>query len=133
VPTFAALVFVSHLVANRPRPQLRSGLPDFSWYNIPKRGKYNKLLLNIPNGHKIYQIALKYTNNFHRKPLLKFTQIAIFGQKIYHLATLTAITKTFFSAKKTLWNRSVKNFPTRPAWVNMYVHTYIHDLLFLHA
>jgi hypothetical protein len=30
------------------------GLPDFSWYNIPKRGK-------IPNNHKIYQMGTKYT------------------------------------------------------------------------
>jgi hypothetical protein len=32
-----------------------AGLPDFSWYNIPKRGKY------IPTYHKVYQIATKYT------------------------------------------------------------------------
>jgi hypothetical protein len=31
------------------------GLPDFSWYKIPKTGK------NIPNGHKIYQMAIKFT------------------------------------------------------------------------
>jgi hypothetical protein len=31
-----------------------SGLPDFSWYSIPKRGK------NIPNNHKIYQMAPNY-------------------------------------------------------------------------
>jgi hypothetical protein len=30
-------------------------LPDFSWYNTPKRGK------DIPqNNHKIYQTAAKY-------------------------------------------------------------------------
>jgi hypothetical protein len=56
---------------------------------------------NIPNNHKIYQSALKYTkwpengSNGHKTyqhhPLLgppKFTQIRIFGLKIYHLATL---------------------------------------------
>jgi hypothetical protein len=43
-------------------------LSDFSWFNIPKRGKYTKLSQNIPNGQKIYQKALildqmsKYTN-----------------------------------------------------------------------
>jgi hypothetical protein len=49
-------------------------LPDFSWYNIPKREnipinhnmyqmatKYTKWPQNIPNGHKIYQNATKYT------------------------------------------------------------------------
>jgi hypothetical protein len=32
-----------------------AGLPDFSWYDIPKRGK------NIPNNYKIYPTAAKYT------------------------------------------------------------------------
>jgi hypothetical protein len=74
-----------------------SGLPDFSWRNIPKRGKiypmstkYTKWSQNRQNGHKIYQ---------HR-PLQdppKFTRIGIFGLKIYHLATLTCIL-TLFSA-----------------------------------
>jgi hypothetical protein len=36
------------------------GLPDFSWYNIPKREKYTKGPKNIPNGHKIYQTAIKH-------------------------------------------------------------------------
>jgi hypothetical protein len=33
---------------------LQTGLPDFSWYNIPKQE--NKLPLNLPNGRKINQI-----------------------------------------------------------------------------
>jgi hypothetical protein len=39
-----------------------TGLPDFPWYNIPKREKiyqittlYTKTGKNIPNYHKIYQ------------------------------------------------------------------------------
>jgi hypothetical protein len=32
----------------------RSGLPDFSWYNIPKTGG------NIPNYHKLYQNFAKW-------------------------------------------------------------------------
>jgi hypothetical protein len=31
-----------------------SGLPDFSWYSIPKRGKIYQ------NDHKFYQLAKKY-------------------------------------------------------------------------
>jgi hypothetical protein len=31
-----------------------AGLPDFSWYNLPKREK-------ITNEHKTYQMATKYT------------------------------------------------------------------------
>jgi hypothetical protein len=70
------------------------GLPDFSWCNIPKWE-------NIPNYHKTYEMSIKYTKwawnipNGHKiyKHLAmqdpqKFTQICIFGMKIYHLATL---------------------------------------------
>jgi hypothetical protein len=50
-----------------------TGLPDFSWYNIPIWGKnYTKWPQNIPIGRKIYQhIPLQ-------KPS-KFTQIGILG------------------------------------------------------
>jgi hypothetical protein len=37
---------------------MESGLPDFSWHNIPKREKWTQ---NIPNGHKIDKLAVKYT------------------------------------------------------------------------
>jgi hypothetical protein len=43
----------------------------------------------ISNGRKIFQMTIKYTNIFHSTygpP--KFTQIDIFGFKIYHLATM---------------------------------------------
>jgi hypothetical protein len=41
---------------------LSTGLPDFPWYNVPKREKYSKNIpYNMPNGHKISQIATKYT------------------------------------------------------------------------
>jgi hypothetical protein len=40
----------------------RSGLPDFCGYNIPKWEKIpNSQKICIPNGHKIYQMAVKYT------------------------------------------------------------------------
>jgi hypothetical protein len=41
---------------------LPKGLPDFSGCDIPKWGKiYIETGKNIPNGHKIYQMAIKYT------------------------------------------------------------------------
>jgi hypothetical protein len=43
--------------------------------------KYPKRLLNIPNGHKMYQYLPMYGPP-------KFTQIGIFGMKRNHLATL---------------------------------------------
>jgi hypothetical protein len=37
-----------------------SGLPDVSWYNIPKRKKYTKNHIHtIPNGHKTDQASIK--------------------------------------------------------------------------
>jgi hypothetical protein len=38
---------------------ISTGLPDFSWHNIPKREKYTKCPQNIPNGHKIFPMAVK--------------------------------------------------------------------------
>jgi hypothetical protein len=35
------------------RTSFDAGMPDFSWYKIPKREKYTKLLQTIPNVHKI--------------------------------------------------------------------------------
>jgi hypothetical protein len=37
-----------------------AGLPDFSWHNIPKRGKIYLITTTLPNGHKILQMAVKY-------------------------------------------------------------------------
>jgi hypothetical protein len=44
-----------------PRTYVGLGMPDFSWYNIPKREKYTNWPNNVLNGHKIYQITTKYT------------------------------------------------------------------------
>jgi hypothetical protein len=62
-----------------------SGLPELSWYNLPKR---EKMYQYTPNGRKIDQMAIKYTNIFHCKTLLKLPK---FGQKMCHLATLLPI------------------------------------------
>jgi hypothetical protein len=66
----------------------RAGLPDFSWYKIPKRGKIYQMAIkyfqwpqNRPNSHKICQY-------FSLKDLPKFSQIGIFGLKTNYLATL---------------------------------------------
>jgi hypothetical protein len=34
-----------------------TGLPDFSWYNKPKREKITKIATKMPNGYAMYQIA----------------------------------------------------------------------------
>jgi hypothetical protein len=51
---------------------------------------YTKTRKNIPNGHKIYQTAIKYTKRQSYIPNghPKFTQIWTFGLKTYYLATL---------------------------------------------
>jgi hypothetical protein len=43
-------------------PQALAGLPDFSWYVIPKLEKCTKSTQNVPNGHKIPQISVKYSD-----------------------------------------------------------------------
>jgi hypothetical protein len=66
----------------------RTGLPDFSWYNIPKREEIYQITTNM------HQMTVKQTNlNKIFQHLLfqdppKFTQIGIFCLKICHLATL---------------------------------------------
>jgi hypothetical protein len=55
--------------------------------------KYTNLPQNIPNVHKIHQMAIKYTNILQEPP--KFTQNCIFGLKICHLATLILINIAF--------------------------------------
>jgi hypothetical protein len=47
--------------AKSGRSAFNPGLPDVSWYNIPKWEKYTKWPQNIPNGHKIYQMEAKLT------------------------------------------------------------------------
>jgi hypothetical protein len=77
---------------------LRSGLPDFSCNNIPKREKLPKLpqiyqmAINIRNGIKRDPMETKFTNIFQCKTLQNLPKIGIFGLKIYHLATLLALT-----------------------------------------
>jgi hypothetical protein len=63
------------------------GLPDFSWYNLPKWGKYTyetttkctKWLSNIPKSSKIYPngrfLVSKYTNHL---ATLERTEVAHF-------------------------------------------------------
>jgi hypothetical protein len=47
---------------SRPTPRRgNQGCQIFLCPNIPKREKYTKLPQTIPNGHKIYQMAVKYS------------------------------------------------------------------------
>jgi hypothetical protein len=53
-----------------------------------KLEKYTKMAIKVPNGQKIYHMAMDYTKILHLKPS-KIYQNWHFGMKIYHLATLT--------------------------------------------
>jgi hypothetical protein len=59
-------------------------LPDFSWCNIPKRGKYTK---NTSNGHQINLMARnRMAENIPTSSIPRhstFTQIGTFGMKIW--------------------------------------------------
>jgi hypothetical protein len=78
-----------------------TGLPDFSWYMIPKPEKLyqNERKIYYINGHKISQMFVKYSkwpyntyiNIFQIQGLPKLTQIGIFCLKINRLATLVEI------------------------------------------
>jgi hypothetical protein len=47
----------------------KPGSPDFSWHMVPKPHKCNKWTQNVTNGHKIYQMSVKYVNIFQSKAL----------------------------------------------------------------
>jgi hypothetical protein len=55
--------------------------------------KFHRIATELPNGLKIYKLAVLYSKRlkicqpFPIQGPPKFTQIAIFGLKIYHLAT----------------------------------------------
>jgi hypothetical protein len=51
------------------KSSLEAGLPDYSWYNIPNGHKIYQMATKIPNGRKVRQTAIKYTNIFHYKTL----------------------------------------------------------------
>jgi hypothetical protein len=87
---------VLRLKASRTIPLIQLGVARFFLVQDTKMGK------NIPNHQKVFQMTLKYTqwqqnitnrHKIHQHPSLqdlpKFTQITIFGLKIYNLATLT--------------------------------------------
>jgi hypothetical protein len=66
----------------------KPGLPDFYRYNMPKQEKYTKGPQNVPNGYKMFHLAVnrqkwpfKY-KHIRLQDLPKFTQIGIFGLKI---------------------------------------------------
>jgi hypothetical protein len=56
-----------------------------------------KWSLNIPNVHKIFQMAVKYINSFQSEDLEFFSKLGFFGLKTNHLATLTWTTTKDFS------------------------------------
>jgi hypothetical protein len=37
------------------------GLPDFSLFDVPKWEKINQITTKLPNGHKIYHMAVIYS------------------------------------------------------------------------
>jgi hypothetical protein len=78
--------FLAQVFLNR-----EPGLPDYSWYNKPKRGKIYQSTTNCPKWPQNTQNGLKFYQMNTRLSLQdppKFTQIVIFGLKINHLPTL---------------------------------------------
>jgi hypothetical protein len=52
----------------------KAGLPDFSWYSIPKRGKVSQTTKNIPNGDEIEQLATKQNKWPQNKPIFSVSR-----------------------------------------------------------
>jgi hypothetical protein len=72
-----------------------SGLPDCSWFNIPKRLKiYTKWPQNIPHDHKIYHMTTKYSK------FLKIYQMVVKYTHIFLSKALQNIPKLGFLACK---------------------------------
>jgi hypothetical protein len=90
-----------------------TGLPDFSGYNIPKRGeicqmttKYTKWPQNIPNVHylsvpngcKIGQMAIKYATIVHCKTLLKLPKFCFWFENVCLYLTISRSLSTSVEA-----------------------------------
>jgi hypothetical protein len=83
---------------NQVRLEVKRTVARFYLTQCTKTGKINqiiKLPFNLPNGHKIYQMDVRYSKmaikylyyHFPVQDPPKFIQIVIFVLKIYHLAT----------------------------------------------
>jgi hypothetical protein len=68
------------------------GCQIFLGPNIPKREKYNKWPQTIPNGHKVYQMAMKYSKWSYNIPTFTFQS----PSKIYP-------NLGFWVLKQTIW------------------------------
>jgi hypothetical protein len=99
---------------------LDSGLPDFLGPKYQNGEKYTKLPQNIPNGHKIFQMVIKYTKIFPLQDPTNFTQIGIFGLKTNHLATLVGFRPNFVLSLSYPGQRNLLN-------LTEYQHNYQHN------
>jgi hypothetical protein len=74
------------------------GLPDFPWYDLPKRGNMYKITRKYTTYvHTIHKIAVKHTNvlhYLHTRPSKIYPKWDFWLQKFKNLATLPG---SFFS------------------------------------
>jgi hypothetical protein len=61
-----------------------------------------QIAVNIPNGCKIYQMAINFTNNFHSKALQNIPKFEVL-MKINHLATLARTNRFTVKKKKNIF------------------------------
>jgi hypothetical protein len=80
---------------------------------------YTKRPLIIPNGHKIFQMAIKYTNIYHSKALQNLPKFWIFGLKTNHLATLNKTRAFAGLALKTAFVGSAPHFFSVSKYCNL--------------
>jgi hypothetical protein len=78
-----------------------SGLPDFSWSKHSKLGKkYNKWPQTIPNGHKLYQMAIKYSKWSWNIPTFTIKGHPKFTQNLAFLVWKQTLWQPCFSVEK---------------------------------
>jgi hypothetical protein len=105
----------NNLGRGKKRMWFRPGLPDLSFFNIPKHWKIYQIATKYPNGHKIcitngcnlFQIAILYTNLFHLKVFQSLPKFGFLFWKTYHLATL--VPTIVFSRQKVVVRRSIRD------------------------
>jgi hypothetical protein len=54
-----------------------AGLPDFSSHRVPKRGEIYQIATNVPNGHKLYQMAVIYSKWPNNEPTFSIARPSI--------------------------------------------------------
>jgi hypothetical protein len=88
-------------------------LPDFSWYNIPKRENIHKWPQTMPKGHEIYEMPIKFNNIFHCKTLPSGSPAHIFSN-YFTLKTFGSTFPNWSPHERRQWDATNMTFYFMP-------------------